>query len=149
MKILLYIILTALFAPGFSPSTEQPDRILGKWISLQRNVIVEVFKDSSRYKGKIVWFDDSDDKSRPLNERRDINNPDTNLRNRKIIGLDVLVGLTYNKKCNCWQNGKIYDTNSGKVWSSSIKMESGNLLKIRGFWHFEFLGRTMTFKRLS
>lgn len=148
LKILASTILILILFSGFTYSAEQPNLFLGKWISQEGNVIVQVIEDSGSFKGKILWFDDTDDLSRPMNVRTDIKNPDVNLRSRKILGLDVLVGLTYNADCNCWQNGKIYDTNSGRIWSSSVKIEQDNVLKIRGFWHFEFIGRTMIFKRL-
>jgi uncharacterized protein (DUF2147 family) len=131
-----------------SPAPVASDRILGRWISLEGNVIVEVFKDSLTYKGKVDWFDDSDDPAHPMNIRADVHNPDPSLRSRKIIGLTVLQGLTYNSKSNSWENGKIYDVNTGKVWSSTIRLENDSLLRIRGFWHFEFFGKTMTFKRV-
>lgn len=124
------------------------DRIIGRWISVQGNVIVQVYKDSLTYQGKVEWFDDTDDPTQPMNVRKDVHNPDRNLRNRNIIGLTVLKGLTYNPKNNSWENGKIYDVNTGKIWSSTIRMQNNDSLNIRGFWHFEFLGRTMTFKRL-
>ena len=132
----------------FLHTPETSDRIIGRWISAQGNVIVQVYKDSLTYKGKVEWFDDSDDPTQPMSVRKDVHNPDRNLRNRTIIGLPVLQGLTYNPKCKCWENGKIYDVNTGKIWSSTIRMENDDLLNIRGFWHFEFLGRTMSFKRL-
>ncbi|MEO5998057.1 MAG: DUF2147 domain-containing protein [Chitinophagaceae bacterium] len=147
MKIFVSTILVFILFYGFS-SSEQSNLILGKWISQEGNVIVQLIEDSGTFKGKILWFDDTDDLNRPMNLRTDIKNPDVNLRNRRILGLDVLVGLTYNPECNCWQNGKIYDTNSGRIRSSSVKIEKENLLKICGFWHFEFLGRTMVFRRL-
>jgi uncharacterized protein (DUF2147 family) len=132
----------------FLAGTPQSDRIVGRWISSQGNVIVQVYKDSLTYKGRVEWFDDSDDATKPMNGRKDVNNPDRNLRHRNIIGLVVLQGLTYNPKCKCWENGKIYDVNTGKIWSSTIRLANNDLLNIRGFWHFEFLGRTMSFKRL-
>src|SRR6187397_2854810 len=96
LKILASTILILLLFPEFSSSDEQSNLILGKWISQEGNVIVQVMEDSGSFKGKIMWFDDTDDITRPMNERTDIKNPDVNLRNRKILGLDVLVGLTYN-----------------------------------------------------
>ena len=149
MKILCSTILIFVFSSGPAPLTEQSNLILGKWISSQGNVIVHVIKDSTFFKGKIIWFNDTDDESRPMLLRKDIKNPDVNLRSRNILGLDVIVGLTYNPACNCWQNGVIYDTNSGREWSASIRMENENRLRIRGFWKFEFIGRTMIFKRLK
>jgi len=148
LRILFITILSFFIASGFAYAQEPSNRIVGKWISIQGNVIIQVFKDSYAFKGKVIWFRDTDDKSRPMNSRTDIHNPDVNLQSRKILGLDVLEGLTYTARGNRWENGRIYDVKTGRVWSSTIWMESEDLLKVRGFWHFEFIGRTMNFRRL-
>ncbi len=148
-RFVVFIMLAFLFASGFTENHEQCNAIVGRWISQQGNVIVQIYKDSVTFKGKVLWFNDSDDKNNPMNSRTDSNNPDINLRNRKILGLDVLHGLVYNNKCNCWQEGKIYDVRSGRTWSSSIMLENEDLLKIRGFWHYEFIGKSMIFQRLK
>ena len=70
------------------------------------------------------------------------------MRNRKLLGLEVLQGLTYNAEEDKWENGRIYDAKSGKTWDASIGMTDEHLLKVRGFWHFEFFGETMKFKRI-
>jgi uncharacterized protein (DUF2147 family) len=148
LRVLFNTLLLFFIASNFAYAQEPSNLILGKWISLQGNVIIQVYKDSYAFKGKVIWFRDTDDKSRPMTIRTDMHNPDINLQSRKILGLEVLDGLTYNARSNCWENGRIYDVKTGRVWSSTIWMESEDLLKVRGFWHFEFIGRTMTFKRL-
>jgi len=130
-------------------NAQQRNDIIGEWISSHRNVIVKIYYDSTDYKGAVVWFDDTDDESSPMHSRKDLKNPNRNLRNQHIIGLDVLKDLQFNPRCSCWQDGKIYDVQTGKTWSASISMENINKLKVRGFWHYEFIGRSMTFKRVK
>ena len=147
MKIVLIGFLAFLHF-GVTGRVQPPsDQILGKWISTQGNVIVDVYKESDAFKGKVVWFKDTDDKSRPMATRTDIHNPDPALRDRKIIGMDVLTGLEYNNAQNRWEHGKIYDVKTGKEWSTSVWITKEGLLKVKGYWHFEFLGQTMTFRR--
>jgi uncharacterized protein (DUF2147 family) len=110
---IVFITILFLFTSCFSYAQEPSNRIAGKWISVQGNVIVEVFKDFNIYKGKVVWFKDTDDTTRPMNTRTDIHNPDINLQRRKVLGLQVLEGLTYNTSTNRWENGKIYDVKTG------------------------------------
>ncbi len=123
--------------------------ITGLWMSSQRNVVVKISSDSLYFGGTVTWFDDSDDTSRPMNTREDINNPDKDLRTRKIIGIKVLTGLLFNPRCRCWQAGKIYDVQSGKTWNASISLENINTIKVRGFWHYEFFGKSMIFRRME
>ncbi|WP_394767414.1 hypothetical protein [Ferruginibacter sp.] len=39
--------------------------------SEDNNLDMEVYNSGNEYRAKIVWFDDSDDKSRPMAERCD------------------------------------------------------------------------------
>jgi len=123
--------------------------IVGKWMNAEdNNVIVEIFRIGKEFKAKIVWFDDSDDKTKPMNLRRDTKNPDEALRNRKIIGLEVMRGLVFNEDDNEWQSGQIYDASTGKEWNAKAWLDKEGCLKVRGFWHFEILGQNMCFKKV-
>lgn len=125
-----------------------PERIIGKWISAQKNCIVQVYKNGNEFGAKLLWFDDSDNPLKPMITRTDYKNPNAALRNRKLIGMDVVDNLTYNPATNSWENGLIYDANSGHTWSSAAFITNEGLLKVTGYWHFKFLGRTMIFKRV-
>ncbi len=124
------------------------DAILGKWMTIQHNLEVEVYKQNNDYKAKVLWFDDSDDKSKPLNERKDEKNPNKDLRSRKWIGMEVLRNLKYYPNDNEWDDGKIYDAKTGREWSSVVWMTKDNLLKVKGYWVFKFISQTETFKRI-
>ena len=110
-------------------STEQsnPDAILGKWMTIEGNLEVEVYKQNNDFKAKVIWFKDTDDKSRPMNERRDEKNPDKTLRSRKWIGMEVLRNLR---------------------WSSQAWMTKDHQLKVKGYWLFKFISQTKVFKRM-
>lgn len=123
------------------------DRILGKWMSEEKNVVVQIYKNGNKYGAKIIWFDDADDKTKPMNTRVDYKNPDPALRTRKIIGMEVVDNLSYNPQNNSWDDGMIYDAVNGRTWSSTAHITNKGILKVTGYWHFKFLGKTMTFKR--
>ena len=141
------ILIALLFCTASMAAQNKPDAIVGRWMSTEDNVMVEIYKCSNCFKAKVLWFNDDDDKGRPYYTRCDTKNPDNSLRNRKIYGMDVLNSLTYNIKEDRWEDGKIYDAKSGKTWSASVWITGDHLLKVRGFWHFEFMGETMKFKR--
>lgn len=124
-----------------------PDRICGKWISSEKNIIVQVYRDGNVFKGKLVWFDNVDT-SKAMDEWTDAHNPDAALRNRKLIGMNILSNLYYIPKTNSWENGKIYDAKAGREWSASVYINAEGLLKVTGYWHLKFIGRTMTFTRI-
>lgn len=138
----LFILFTSRVA-----AQNKQDAIVGKWMSTEDNLLVQVYKCSNDFKAKVLWFDDTDDKSNPYNTRTDSNNPDNTLRRRKILDMEVLHGLTYNAKEDRWEDGRIYDSKSGRTWDASAWITSDHVLKVRGFWHFEFLGETVKFKK--
>lgn len=125
------------------------DRLCGKWMSEKKNCIVQVYREGDDFKAKLVWFDDSDDPSRPMETRLDVHNPSKSLRSRRLIGMNVLENLEYHPKTDSWENGMIYDAQTGRKWNSSAYMTSDNVLKVTGYWHFKFIGRTMTFNRVD
>lgn len=148
LKHFVFLILIVCANKVSAQNINPADRILGKWISQQKNVIVQVHKDGKdEFGAKLLWFDDSDDPSVPMNARTDYKNPNKVLRNRKLIGMEVLDGLTYNPETNSWENGMIYDAKSGHTWNSAVVLDD-DLLKVSGYWHFKFLGKTMVFKRM-
>ncbi|MEO6546703.1 MAG: DUF2147 domain-containing protein [Ferruginibacter sp.] len=124
------------------------DAIVGKWMSLENNLEVEVFRSGREYKAKVVWFDDSDDKSQPMHLRRDTKNPNKALRSRKIIGMEIMHGLIFNAGDEEWQDGTIYDSRTGKNWNVKAWINKTGKLKVRGYWHFEIFGKTRSLKRV-
>lgn len=143
------ILLSPLMASKAVAQKNNPDRILGKWISEKKNLIVEIYRHEREYKAKILWFSDLDDLDRPACVRTDNQNPDPALRNRKILGMDVLKLLSYNKNTNSWENGVIYDALSGKEWSSYVYMNENGTLRVKGYWHFKFINKSMDFSPVT
>jgi uncharacterized protein (DUF2147 family) len=129
-------------------STAPCDKICGKWQSEKKNCIVQVYREDDEFRAKLLWFDDSDDPSKPMETRIDHKNPDKSLRTRKLIGMNVLENLEYHSKTDSWENGIIYDAQTGKKWNSCASLTNDGVLKVSGYWHFKFLGRTMNFHRV-
>ena len=62
-------------------------------------------------------------------DQRDINNPDRNLRTRKLLGLPILTG--FKKDDDLWR-GRIYDPNTGKSYRSVVRRKDANTLEVKG-----------------
>lgn len=122
------------------------EQICGKWQSAEKNLIVQVYKVDDEFKARIVWFNDDDD-SKPLDYWTDKKNPDPALRSRKILGLNVLEKLVYDADSNSWEEGVIYDAKNGRHWNSSAYIDKEGHLRVKGYWHFKFIGKTMKFNR--
>jgi uncharacterized protein (DUF2147 family) len=122
------------------------EQICGKWESSDKNLIVQVYMVDNKFVGKIIWYSDTGGK--PMDYGTDKRNPDPKLRSRKILGMPVLSGLVYVPESNSWENGTIYESKNGREWSASIYIDKNGFLKVKGYWHFKIIGRTMTFFRV-
>lgn len=142
--VLMQLFLCFIICSSFKVArVKNADRIVGKWITVQKNLVVEVYKFGNFYKAKVVWFNDTDDLSRPMNLRTDYRNPVPELRSRKPIGMDVLRTLSYDELSNTWENGFIYDSTTGKEWSSYIYFTDNGILRVKGYWHLKCFCKTM------
>ncbi len=124
------------------------DAIIGKWMTVQHNLEVEVYKEGTNFRAKVIWFK-IEDTTRPMNTRTDEKNPNPALRNRKWLGMEVLRDLKYNADDNEWQDGIIYDAKHGKEWDSVVWITKDGLLKVKGYWIFRWISETLTFRRVG
>lgn len=147
MKKVFFIFLLTI---SLKLSAKNPDDLVGTWMSIDNNVKVQVYKQNNQFRAKVIWFNHLLSESKtPMHLSLDTNNPNPALRNRKILGMEILDGLQYNSKTQEWINGKIYDASSGRYWSSCAKLLDNGILKVRGFWKFEWIGKTISFKKVS
>ena len=121
--------------------------VCGKWELDEKSLVIQVYKEGAEYRAKILWFDDHDD-THDLDYWTDNLNPEPSLRSRKILGMNVIEKLTYNPTTNTWEDGMIYDAKHGRHWNSSAYIDKDGRLKVKGYWHFKFIGKTLTFKRI-
>ena len=97
--------------------------VLGKWITEAGDAHVEIYKAGDKINGKIIWLEQGPD-------TKDKHNPDAKLKERKLMGVNILSGLTKGKEK--WEGGKVYDPKSGKTYKCSIWLD-GDKLKVRGY----------------
>ncbi|MEY4903137.1 MAG: hypothetical protein RLZZ292_952, partial [Bacteroidota bacterium] len=101
----LFLLLNLLFVLNINAQNNNSDQILGKWMSAENDLKVEVFKQNGQYRAKVIWF--ACEHGIPMKNFYDSNNPDASLRSRPWLGLQVLDGLHYNGSTE-WNNGSIY-----------------------------------------
>ncbi|MBS1586040.1 MAG: DUF2147 domain-containing protein [Bacteroidetes bacterium] len=142
-------ILFFCFCISFSTVGAQSsaaDLVVGKWISAERNLEIEVYKVQNEFYGKIIWFACVPPKP-PMEEYLDENNPLKALRKRHWLGMITLTNLKYAGN-NKWENGKVYEPNSGHTYSASAKLKDRNTVYVRGYWGIELFGKSLTFNRV-
>jgi len=138
LYIFFFFVFTFLLGTLVNVFAEKADDILGQWYTEGNESGVEIFKSNGKYFGKIVWLKEPNRNGQP---KVDEKNPDTNLKERPIIGLLVLKDFVFDGS-NEWNKGTIYDPKSGKTYSCYIKFEERDKLKIRGYIGISLLGRT-------
>lgn len=77
----------------------------------------------------------------------DINNPDPSLRERKIVGLQIISG--FRKQGDKWVGGSLYDCRRGKSYKGSIWLEGRDQLRMRGHVGVSLIGSTAKWKRIK
>lgn len=130
---------------------DDADAVLGPWLTAEGKARVEIVKDHGVYDGRIVWLKEplypADDKQgmggKPKVDRE---NPDPKLQTRPIIGLPLIQGFSYAGD-NVWKDGKIYDPESGKLYSCKLTLMMDGRLKVRGYLGISLFGRTEIWTR--
>lgn len=153
-RIWLLGLAAMLLAAATAVAGEDGDAILGLWRtepSEDGAAIVKIVRDGKTYRGTIVWLEKpvyGPDEERPGQPKVDLNNPDPKLRERPVLGLELLKGFRYDGKGK-WKKGTIYDPGNGKTYKCKMWLEGPDTLKVRGFIGFSLLGRNATWKRVD
>lgn len=144
---LLMLLATAtLLSFSSFKSSDNPDAVLGTWLTGSKKGHVQIYKENGKYYGKIVWLQEPLD-PKTKKPRLDFNNPDSKKKTQPILGLVNLRGFEYTG--NAWEEGKVYDPENGKEYSSKMTLKGGNTLEVRGFIGISLIGRTDTWVRVK
>lgn len=142
--ILFLIIVSQLFSK---------DPYTGYWEMPDGKVIIQIEKANKEYVGYVRWLKDlTYPKGDPMEgiEQVDRKNPNSNLRNRKVINLQVVGGLKLNKQGTSLEDGWIYDSWNGKKYYGSAKVIDDNTLSLKGSIDpWGVLGYSMKVKRVQ
>ena len=133
-----------LLLAGFD-SIVPKDRLVGMWESEDRDLQIEMFEDGDEFSGRMIYFKCTSDEV--MRTSKDIENPSKELRSRNLLGLTLVTKLNYQGE-NVWDDGKIYDPNSGNTFEARIHLIDANTAIVRGYWKYRWLGRSMKFKRI-
>ena len=117
-KWMIFAAVASVSVPAVSAAP-----ITGRWVTQSKDGVVEIYPCGAALCGKIARFLVNP----PAGPNaKDLNNPDKTLRNRTILGMNVLTGF---KADGNEYRGQIYDPKSGKTYRSVVyKGKSGNLV---------------------
>lgn len=144
-KILVFCALLIMFK-AHSQAPNEADAIIGVWESGNGKARIKIDKANDKFNGRIVWLKEPNDEAgKP---KVDKNNPDEALRSKPLLGYSMLKAFTYAGD-KTWEEGTIYDPESGSTYSCTITMTDDNTLDVRGFIGVSLFGRTDVWKRVA
>jgi len=114
----------ALLAAASPAHAAEP--VAGRWITADKDGVILIAPCGKALCGTIERFLVPPPQGL---DQRDINNPDTKLRNRKLLGLPIL--SDFSEEPDLWR-GRIYDPKSGKSYRSVIRRKGPNVLEVKG-----------------
>ena len=121
----------------------------GRWWAEGGSAQIEVRTCGQRDElcGTVVWLRSPFDVHGC--ELRDEHNPERDLRERPVLGLQILQGLKPSAGEEAsWDGGEIYDPGSGRSFSCALTMDGEDRALLRGYFGIRLLGRTSTLLRL-
>lgn len=134
----------ALAIPGLALAQDAKQDISGLWVTEDGDGAIDIRPCGDQRCGRIAWMKEpkGPDGKPPV----DVNNPDPNLRARRICGLQIINGLKAQAD-GTWADGRVYNPDNGKTYGMKMRREGADTLKAHGYLGFELLGQTQEWRR--
>ena len=145
----LAALFCSLMVPSYNHAADASSAVLGYWVG--DSSILHIEEQEGQLTATVVALNDpvyldTESVGTPGALRTDNNNPDPNLQNRALLGLNLLQDYGYED--GRWQ-GKIYDPESGNTYSSRMTVDRKGHLNMRGYIGAPMFGRTAVFVPLK
>jgi uncharacterized protein (DUF2147 family) len=147
LKIIFALFCFALTSNLTAQTPPESDGIIGVWESGSGKARINIIKSGNYFYGRIVWLKEPID-PQTGKPKLDKNNPDETKRSTPLLGYRMLSSFEF-KGDNLWEDGTIYDPESGSTYNCKINLEDNNTMNIRGFIGIAAFGRTDVWKRLE
>jgi uncharacterized protein (DUF2147 family) len=141
-KLLLSFFALMLFSTLAWSQSMSP---VGVWTNEDGKAEFEIYKCGDQLCGKIVKLKEPMKDGKP---KVDENNPEAKQRNRPLQGLTFMKGFEY-EGSNKWDDGTIYDPESGKTYSCYMKMLGKDKMEVKGYIGISLIGRTQNWTRVK
>ena len=126
IRMFLALSVLSLFpAAAFAAS----DPVEGVWLTESGGAHVEIAPCEKSMCGTIIWLKEPN--RQDGTPKRDINNPDEANHGNPIIGLQMIRGFE-KEEPGVWEDGEIYDPESGKTYDSNMLSKDANTLEVEG-----------------
>jgi uncharacterized protein (DUF2147 family) len=118
--------MTLLF-PAPARADAAQDAIAGTWLTEGGDSKVEISRSGTSYGGMVVWLKEPDREGKPLH---DVNNSNASLRDRPIMGLEILTGFTH-ESSGVWSGGTVYSPRKGRSYPAELSIAKDGRLDIK------------------
>jgi uncharacterized protein (DUF2147 family) len=99
----------------------------GTWLTVDRDSRIKLTHCGSNLCGNLIWLSEpNNDDGSP---KRDIYNPDAALRDRLVMGIQIVLGLA--PEGDHW-SGKIYNPEDGKTYQATFRMIDAKRAELQG-----------------
>lgn len=141
-KQVFYLLLISIIT--LTSLTQKPALTpVGTWTNADKEAKFEIFECGAKLCGKIAWIKNPNQDDKP---KLDVNNPDSKLRNRPILGMVFMKDFAFDENGK-WDNGTIYDPKSGKTYSCYIRVLDKNKIEVKGYIGVSLIGRSQIWTR--
>jgi len=140
MALLVFAASVTAGAAAQNPSA------VGDWLTEKKNGIIEIYRcaGGDALCGKLAWFRIKPDDPNPL--ALDLNNPDPQLRSRSLCAMTFMTGFKQTD-ANKWEDGSIYDPDSGNNYHATMKLRDDGTLDLHGYIGISLIGRSEIWTR--
>lgn len=124
LKFAPFVVFVGLAGLANSASAAASRSVFGRWLTDDGAGIVEVKRCGQTLCGTLERVLD------PKAPPRDINNPNTALRNRPLVGVKILSGM--HPDGDRWKGGQAYDPKAGRSYRASVALGERGRLDVTG-----------------
>lgn len=138
--ILAALLLTGLAAPESAAQGPDPT---GLWLTEDETAVIAIQECPDGLCGEIHWLAEE-------GREYDDENPDPDLRDRPLCGLEILSGFERHPRRDYeWRDGEVYAADEGRTYSGRIRVEGADELELRGYRGVALIGRSQMWVRVS
>lgn len=133
------------FSNPFSVSSNYGDVLVSKWSTDTRDLTVEVYKQGTTYSARVKDFTCECIEGSGKNGPKGEHNAHPKCKNYAWVDAKCMWNLKYQGN-KVWTDGYVKDLKSGSVYTSTVKLQ-GERLNVRGYFMFEWMGKSLFFNR--
>jgi len=116
----------------------------GFWVTADHGAVVQIEACASGLCGHLVGLRTN---HKPGDSLVDSENPDAGKRSVPLCGLNLMGSLKPTKAPGKWEDGWVYDPESGRTYTAQMQLDGPDTLKLRGYIGISLFGRTETWIR--